>query len=536
MLARNRREFLAEVGRGMLVAGVGHAAAIDLGLTTARGAEGDESLDFGAREPLVRLMQETPPEKLLPLLVTRLKTGTELRELVAAAALANARTFGGEDYIGFHTMMALSPSFSMARELPASDRPLPVLKVLYRNSRRIQDHGGHESEVLHRIRTAELSNGERANGERANGERADGEPANGAALLEAVKAKDTARAEETFARIAQKGAEHAFNELLIAVEDHSEVHRIVMPYRAWDLLDIVGKDHAHTLLRQSVRYCVQNESPQYTQSCKGGRDVLPVLLDQYRLLSKPLGTRLAEDAWVAALAETIFRSNPEQSADAVAAALAEGFAPDAVGEAISLAANQLVLRDAGRPAEQARPPEKPVGSIHGDSIGVHACDSANAWRNMARVSNPRNTVACLILGAFQVARDRIQRGGDFLAWQPYPTDEHREHVRGMTAAELLAEAEAAIRENDQSRTCAAIERYGQLEQTARPVFNLFLKYAIRDDGALHAEKYYRTASDEFAATRPAFRWRQLLSLARVTASAYGHPAPGVAEAAGLLQG
>jgi hypothetical protein len=520
MLPRNRREFLAEVGRGMLVAGVGSATAVDLGLTTARGADGDESLEFGAREPLVRLMQDTPPEKLIPLLVTRLRTGTELRELVAAAALANARTFGGEDYIGFHTMMALSPSLHMARELPAGDGPLPVLKVLYRNSRRIQDHGGHESEVLHRVTLADRPNGK---------------PADGAALLETVRAKDAARAEQTFARIAKEGAEHAFNELLIAVQDHSEVHRVVMPYRAWDLLDIVGRDHAHTMLRQSVRYCVQNESPQYTESCKGGRDVLPALLDQYRLLSKPPGTRLAEDTFVASLADVIFRSNPEQSADAVAAALAEGFAPDAVGEAICLAANQLVLRDAGRPAAQARPPEKPAGSIHGDSIGVHACDSANAWRNMARVSNPRNTIACLILGGFQVARDRIQRGGDFLDWQPYPTAEHREHVHGMTAAELLAEAEAAIRDNDQSRTCAAIERYSQLQQTARPVFNLFLKYAIRDDGALHAEKYYRTVSDEFSATRPAFRWRQLLALARVTASASGHPAPGVAEAARLLQ-
>ena len=53
--------------------------------------------------------------------------------------------------------------------------------------------------------------------------------------------------------------------------------------------------------------------------------------------------------------------------------------PVAIGEAISLAANQLVLRDNGR--AQAEGPNKPAGSIHGDSIGVHATDSANAWRN-----------------------------------------------------------------------------------------------------------------------------------------------------------
>ena len=61
-----------------------------------------------------------------------------------------------------------------------------------------------------------------------------------------------------------------------------------------------------------------------------------------------------------------------------------------------------------------------------------------------------------------------------------------------------------------------------------------LKYAVSEDGSLHAEKFYRTTSEEFAATRPAFRWRQLVALARVTASEYGRPAPGVAEARELL--
>src|SRR5262249_56285896 len=130
------------------------------------------------------------------------------------------------------------------------------------------------------------------------------------------------------------------------------------------------------------------------------------------------GTGKGDDQGVEQMSQTIFRGTPAQAAEAVGAALAEGIAPDAIGEAISLAANQLVLRDDGRPANHAAP-NRPVGSVHGDGIGVHACDSANAWRNMARVSNPRNAAVCLILGAYQVAYDRVSRGGDFLKWQPY---------------------------------------------------------------------------------------------------------------------
>src|SRR4051812_27643124 len=98
----NRREFLADVGRGMLVATVGYEVATGLGLTSALAGETSDALSFGALEPLVCLMQETPANRLLPILAERLRSGTELRTLVSAAVLANARTFGGEDYVGFH--------------------------------------------------------------------------------------------------------------------------------------------------------------------------------------------------------------------------------------------------------------------------------------------------------------------------------------------------------------------------------------------------------------------------------------------------
>src|SRR5438132_12555014 len=60
MMNRNRREFLADVGKGMLVASVGPALAADLGLARAFAGDDAKPLSFGDREPLVALMQETP--------------------------------------------------------------------------------------------------------------------------------------------------------------------------------------------------------------------------------------------------------------------------------------------------------------------------------------------------------------------------------------------------------------------------------------------------------------------------------------------
>src|SRR6266852_5159897 len=110
--------------------------------------------------------------------------------------------------------------------------------------------------------------------------------------------------------------------------------------------------------------------------------------------------------------------------------------PADVGEAITLGANQLVMRDMGRtPRDEVA--GKPVGSVHGDSIGVHASDSANAWRNMARVANARNCFASLILGAYQVALDRAARGGDFLNWQPLPLTQHLNQIKDTEPEALL---------------------------------------------------------------------------------------------------
>jgi hypothetical protein len=494
----------------MLMASVGSVLAQDLGLAPAALARGStDRLTFGPIEPLVAIMQDTPADQLLPAVVQRLKGGADLRQLVSAAALANARTFGGQDYVGYHTIMALAPAYQMSAELPEARRALPVLKVLYRNTSHIQEMGGQSKEVLHPVEPGEVPSGTRA----------------GEALRDATRRRDFEGAERTFAALARGSLEDAYNALQEIVHDYVDVHRVVLAWRSWALLDLTGKEYAHTLLRQSVRFCCDEE-----QHVKGDplRSILPDLLDRALARGRSAGAPAADDAWVDRLSHTIYGSNPRQAAEAVTDALIEGVAPETVGEAISLAANQLVLHDPGRRKEDS--PAKPKGSVHGASVGVHASDAANAWRNIARVSDHRNTLASLIVGAYHTAG---QAGS--LNPQPYPFAEHLDKVQRVAPEELLHEAELAIKANDQARACSLVHRYGQIDRPARPVFDLLLRYAISEDGALHAEKYYRTVTEEFAATRPAFRWRHLAALARVTASEHGYPAPGLAQARELLK-
>jgi hypothetical protein len=504
MVPSTRREFLADIGRGMLVASLG-TAAFDLGLAPVSAAEGAEALDFGKLEPLAALLQDTPTNKLMPVLVEKIKNGTDLRTLVAAGSLANAREFGGRHYEGYHTFMALAPAYEMSKELPDAQKPLPVLKVLYRNATHIQAKGGRKNEVLHPVKPAPVPEGK----------------VGGEALQELTRKGDHAAAEGVFATIAKDGADDAFNHVMYCVEDDVNVHRVVLAWRAWAMLDFTGKEHAHTLLRQSVLFCC-NE--------RGGRSsaiqkILPKLMDQYNLAGKKLGARDGDDAWVEALAKVIYGDGREKAADAVAAALAEGFSPACISDAMNLAANQLLLCDPGRGQPDGA---KQKGSVHGDSVGLHASDAANAWRNIAKVSNNRNTVAALIVGAFHTAG---QNGAQ--PKEPYHTIA-LDKVKTTDQKALLRQLVDAIESGHQEETAAVAQKYGEAGHPARALLDVLIKYGTSEDGALHAEKYYRTATEEFATTRAAFKWRQLVALARVTASEFGKPAPGYDEAKKLL--
>src|SRR5262249_53522354 len=97
-----------------------------------------------------------------------------------------------------------------------------------------------------------------------------------------------------------------------------------------------------------------------------------------------------------------------------------------------------------------------------------------------------------------------------------------------------AALDEAIRGKDQKRAAAVASRYGALGHDAKPIFAKLRQYAVSEDGALHAEKYFNTASEEYGRSRAKFRWLHVGALARVTASSGGQPAPGVAEARKLL--
>ena len=139
------------------------------------------------------------------------------------------------------------------------------------------------------------------------------------------------------------------------------------------------------------------------------------------------------------MSKTIFESTPEQAADAAAAALAEGMAPDCRRRG-DLAGRQPVGAPRRRPDGQ----RSPARTSRSAASTATRSASTPATRPTPGGTWPaprirRNTVACLILGAYQVAHDRVNRGGDFLHWQPRPLRTDFEPSQGHVEPTRLAD-------------------------------------------------------------------------------------------------
>ena len=141
----DRRRFLQTTATAGALVGLG-----DLGfLSRLRPVSADEArLDPKVVrlnpeiEPLVRLLEETPRERLLEEVAGRIKQGTGYREVLAALLLAGVRNVQPRPSVGhkFHAVLVVNSAHLASLASPDSDRWLPIFWALdYFKSSQSQD-------------------------------------------------------------------------------------------------------------------------------------------------------------------------------------------------------------------------------------------------------------------------------------------------------------------------------------------------------------------------------------------------------------
>src|SRR4051794_26719439 len=131
----NRRRFLRASAMGGALLGLG-----DLGfLSRLRPVSADEaSLDPNVVrlepeiEPLVRLLEETPRDRLLEAVAARVQKGLSYRDVLAALLLAGVRNVQPRPSVGFkfHAVLVVNSAHLASLNSPDTDRWLPIFWAL----------------------------------------------------------------------------------------------------------------------------------------------------------------------------------------------------------------------------------------------------------------------------------------------------------------------------------------------------------------------------------------------------------------------
>lgn len=496
----NRRVFLNQMGSGLLLTTLGLELSTELGLAATGPKETSPGkLEFGKHARLVDLLTETPLKDLQGKLVEEIDKGTTLAQLTAAGALANAQAFGGEDYVGYHAFMALMPAFQISKEIEGRQAALPVMKVLYRNSARLHEAGRHKDPVL--TQAPKLGEHSTPSVEQ---------------LLARVHDKDKTGAEAVQHQLWKQRPESAIEDLIPVVCQEVDVHRVVLAWRAWDLSRLAGQEHGLTLLRQSVRQCVEREG----RGKIAIRQELPQVLESTRLFEAPMGRRSVEDEWIESLAKQLTQASRKDGAGLVAEALKAGVAPEAIGEALSLASTHLMLR---QEASTRSATGRRRGSVHGAGVGVHSSDTAAAWRAMARFGSVNQRQLALVAGGYHVAGQKDRVASEWF-------DFWGKRFDSLEGQPLLSMLKHALNASDQENAAAAARCYVRRKHPLADILTVLRDASVRAEGALHAEKYYRTQVEAIEGDRPAFRELHMAALARVCASQSYADSPGHGEA------
>lgn len=332
-----RREFLeSTLGGSAAIAGAGALAFLSQ-LPRVSAAEANlptASIDpESGIAPTLKLLEETPRERLLEEVAHRVKNGLSYRELLAALLVAGVRNVQPRPSVGFkfHAVLVINSAHLASLASPDSDRWLPIFWSLDRfKSAQIETRksSGWRMEKLDESKLPPLAKARDAF------VRAMDEWDEAGADLAAAALARTASRDECFELFARYGC-----------RDFRDIgHKAIYVSNSFRTLDAIGWQHAQPVLR-SLAYALQKHEQQNPAKSdlppdRPGRrnaELLPKIRRDWQD-GKPSTSATAD------LLGTFRAASDQEAAEAVVKALNDGVSVDAIWDAMLSASGELLMR------------------------------------------------------------------------------------------------------------------------------------------------------------------------------------------------
>jgi hypothetical protein len=320
-------------------------------------------------EPLVRLIEDTPREKLLEAVAERLRKGLSYREVLAALLLAGVRNVQPRPAVGFkfHAVLVVNSAHLASLSSPPAERWLPIFWALdHFKSAQAQDVREGDW-TLSAVNEAAVPPPEKAKAAFLDAMNRWDEPAADAAIAGFVRSAGAAEVFEAFWRLSAR-------------DFRSIGHKAIFAANSWRTLQCIGWHHAEPVLRSLAYALLQHEGENPStrdapadQPWRRNLELAPKLRPDWQH-GRPDGGATA------ALLDALRTGSEEDAPRAVADAIGGGASAQSVWDAVFLGAGELLMRQPG-------------------IVALHAVTSANALHFAYTATASDETRRLLVLQA-----------------------------------------------------------------------------------------------------------------------------------------
>jgi hypothetical protein len=366
----NRRQFLKTSATAAAWLGVGDLSVLSRlpRVSAAEAALPPRAVQFSPEiEPLVRLLEETPRERLLEEVAARIRRGLSYREVLTALLLAGVRNIQPRPVgFKFHSVLVVNSAHLASLSSPDSERWLPIFWALdYFKSAQAQDvrEGDWTMSAADDSKVPTAGNARKA-------------------FMEAMDNWDETAADTAVIGLARTAGAQEIFEIFCryGARDFREIgHKAIYVANSWRTLHAIGWQHAEPVLR-SLAYALLDR----------GGDPNPAKADldadrPWRRNQSAAGKIRADwlDGRPSSSASTellgvLRQASPDEASAKVVELLNRSVAPQSIWDAVFEAAGELLMR---------RP----------DILSLHALTSTNALHYAFQTSANDETRRLLLL-------------------------------------------------------------------------------------------------------------------------------------------
>ena len=465
----NRREFLGSAVGG----GISLAFLSQLDPVSAADAKLDPSVvrvDEGI-EPTVRLLEETPRERVLEEVAGRIKRGMPYREVLTALFLAGVRNVQPRPQVGFkfHAVLVINSAHLASMSSPDSDRWLPIFWAIDR----------FKSAQLETQKTSgwRMSSVEESRVPKASKARE--------AFVHAMDTWDEQAADLAAAAMARNLTRNECFDLFAhyGARDFRDIgHKAIYVAHSFRTLDAIGWHHAEPVLR-SLAYALLQHDGENPATKPADADLhWQANLEQARRVNADW-LNGKQDADVSKRLLETFRTGDEKTAPAqVVDALNDGASVDSIWDSVLSGAGELLMRKTG-------------------IVTLHAVTSANALHYAFKtVSDPQTRLMLLLQNASFVTLFRKAANEKTLS---------KELIDGMEKPSDAPALDDIFDARDKATAARGTLAYLDAGKNAQELMHAARRLVFIKGNDAHDYKFSSAVLEDFYDISPAWRNRYL---------------------------